>query len=311
MGGRLLLLTAAVLAGSGLFAIGQAATGRLLPHDEAWLGMTAAELGRYQGGRIVGFMVHDRASFGGTLVAIAVLYALLVRGPLARGERWAWWALAASGAAGFASFLAWLGYGYLDTWHGLATLVLLPVMGGGLWLARPARLLAGLRSWPRRPPAVRATAARLGIGGGLVALAAAGMGLGGLVILAVGATTVFVPQDLAYIGADVAYLCAIDPNLVPLIAHDRAGFGGGLVAAGIAALAIALSGSPSRGRWLALASAGVAGFGAAIGVHLAVGYVDPVHLGPAIVGALVLAGGLGITAPAELLGVRRVALAGA
>ena len=86
MGGRLLLLTAAVLAGSGLFAIGQAATGRLLPHDEAWLGMTAAELGRYQGGRIVGFMVHDRASFGGTLVAIAVLYALLVRGPLARGN---------------------------------------------------------------------------------------------------------------------------------------------------------------------------------------------------------------------------------
>jgi hypothetical protein len=33
---------------------------------------------------------------------------------------------------GFLTFLAYLGYGYLDTWHGVATLFLLPVFGVGL-----------------------------------------------------------------------------------------------------------------------------------------------------------------------------------
>src|SRR5260370_34938666 len=41
-----------------------------------------------------------------------------------------------SGGFGFGSFLAYLGYGYLDTWHGLATLLLLPVYVAGIWRAR-------------------------------------------------------------------------------------------------------------------------------------------------------------------------------
>jgi hypothetical protein len=142
-------------------------------------------------------------------------------------------------------------------------------------------------------------------GSALVALAAFGMVIGGLVILAVGATTVFVPQDLTFIGADADAVRAIDGHLVPLIAHDRAAFGGGLLATGIAALGIAAYGRPSPGRWWALAIAGTAGFGAAIGVHLAVGYVDLVHLGPAFVGLIVLAAGLGLSAPLELR-IRRI-----
>jgi hypothetical protein len=298
MGAGLLLLSATAIGASGVFAILQAVSGRFLPHDEAWLGMTAADLGTYLDGRIVGFMVHDRASFGGTLVAIAILQAWLVRGPLARGEAWAWWTIAVSSLAGFASFLAYLGYGYLDTWHGLATLLLLPVVVAGLVLSRPMPFRVP-RSCPGRA-AARAMAVGLGVGGGLVALAAAGMSIGGLVILAIGATTVFVPQDLAYLGADVPYLCAIHPGLVPLIAHDRAGFGGGLVATGIAALGVACCGTPSSGRLAALASAGAVGFGAAIGIHVGVGYIDPVHLGPAILGAAVLATGLGVAAPREV-----------
>ena len=40
-----------------------------------------------------------------------------------------------SGSVGFASFLAYLGYGYLDSWHGAATLVLLPTFGLGMYRA--------------------------------------------------------------------------------------------------------------------------------------------------------------------------------
>ena len=121
-------------------------SGAFLPHDTAWLGMTADELGHHHGGRIVGFMFHDRVSFGGTLLAVAVLYVWLARGPIRGGRRWAWWTLAASATAGFLSFLAWLGYGYLDVWHAVGTLLLLPVVAVGLAGTRP------VPAWPPEAP---------------------------------------------------------------------------------------------------------------------------------------------------------------
>jgi hypothetical protein len=81
--------------------------------------------------RVVTFMVHDRAAFGGALVAVGTLYTYLICFPLRCGEAWAWWLLTVSGAAGFLSFLAYLGYGYLDTWHGVGTALLLPVLSSG------------------------------------------------------------------------------------------------------------------------------------------------------------------------------------
>ena len=60
---------------------------------------------------------HDRVSFGGTLIAIGVLYLWLLEFPLRRGEEWAWWTLLLSGCLGFSSFFAYLIYGYLDLWH--------------------------------------------------------------------------------------------------------------------------------------------------------------------------------------------------
>jgi hypothetical protein len=139
-GRPLLLLASAFLAGCGLFGIMQASTGHLLPHDTAYLGMTGADLCAVADCRILHFMIHDRISFGGVLVAIAAVYAWLVRFPLAQGESWAWWTLAASGGTGFASFLAYLGTGYLDSWHGVATLCLLPMVAGGLLHTRWARV---------------------------------------------------------------------------------------------------------------------------------------------------------------------------
>ena len=65
-GRPLLLAMAGGLVFAGGFALFLAATGDLLPHDVHYLGMTADDLCGVAGCRIVDFMVHDRAAFGGT-----------------------------------------------------------------------------------------------------------------------------------------------------------------------------------------------------------------------------------------------------
>jgi hypothetical protein len=89
---------------------------------------------------------------------------------------------------------------------------------------------------------------------------------------------------------------AINPHLVPLIAHDRAGFGGALVSFGVAMFACVRWARPSRALWQALTIAGVAGFGTAVGVHPAIGYLSVSHLGPAVVGCILFAAGLALAA---------------
>jgi hypothetical protein len=282
-GRPLLLLTAVALLLSGVFAIFLAARREFLPHDIAYLGMSADELCRIADCRIVRFMFHDRVAFGGTLIAIAVLYAWLIAFPLRGGAQWAWWALAISGALGFASFLAYLGYGYLDTWHGAGTVVLLPIFLLGLWLTRRVARQAAdgwLRSVEGRAASPVSHLGRWG----LIATGT-GMFMAGLVILGIGATQVFVAEDLAFMAVTRATLEQANPRLIPLIAHDRAGFGGGLVSAGILVTMCAWYGRPSRAFYQAMLLAGVAGFGCAIGVHYAEGYTDLVHLAPAFAGA--------------------------
>lgn len=110
---------------------------------------------------------------------------------------------------------------------------------------------------------------------------------------------VFVPQDTIFIGFDRAALDALNPRLVPLIAHDRAGFGGGLLTVGVIVLGCAAFGRPSRSLWEALLVAGSVGFGLAIGIHGLVGYLDPSHVGPAVAGAVVFALGMVLTRPAR------------
>jgi len=134
---------------------------------------------------------------------------------------------------------------------------------------------------------------------GRVALLLTGLGMvvAGVVITTVGTLVVFVPQDLAFIGLGREALDAIDPHLVPLIAHDRAGFGGGLATTGLIVVAVVRFGRPSRGLWQALALAGIAGFGAAVGVHGLVGYLDVTHVGPAILAAGTFAAGMALVRP--------------
>jgi len=285
-GRSLLTLSALILIGAGGFAVFQASTGHFLPHDTAYLGMTSQQLCTLHGCRIVHFMVHDRVSFGGVLVAIGTMYLWLSEFPLRRRESWAWWAIAISGIAGFLSFLSYLGYGYLDTWHGMATLVIAPIFAGGLVMTRRR---TGEDTTPKPALDFRS---RAGFGRVLILASTIGIVSAGLTIMTVGMTRVFVPTDLTYMGVTTEELRGLNAHLVPLIAHDRAGFGGALVSCGLAMFIAAFYGLPSRSLWQALAIAGLAGFATAILIHPAIGYTNPVHLAPAVVGCCVFAVGL-------------------
>jgi hypothetical protein len=287
-GRPLLILVALGLIVSGLFAIFLTITGSFLPHDVAFLGMQPSELCAFHECRIVHFIFHDRTAFGGTLIALGVLYLWMLAFPLRFGEAWAWWTLLLSGSIGFLSFLAYLIYGYLDSWHAVASAGLLPLFVAGLW---KTRALLALRTdlQPTSPLTLRTVQ---GFGRACLLFTGAGMLLAGSVIIILGSTVVFVPQDIAFLGFTPTQLNAINPRLVPLIAHDRAGFGGGLASCGLTILMILWKAHPSRALWQALLIGGVTGFGCAIGIHYPMGYLSASHLAPAWTGAVIYTAGI-------------------
>lgn len=258
----------------------QSASGHLLPHDSHAIGMDAATLAAAGTPHLLGFMFHDRVAYGGSLLAIGSGYMWLAAFPMAARAAWGWWSLAFSGSIGFLAFLTYLGQGYLDTWHGVATLFLLPVFAAGLWRSRPLQfdLCATCRS------ALHGENSLVRSGRLLLALTAVGLTLAGITIAAFGVTTVFVPSDLRFIGLDVATLRQISPMLIPVISHDRAGFGGGLCSIGSFLWFVARCAEVNRSLVEIVALMGFAGFGCAIGVHFAVGYLDFWHLLPAFAG---------------------------
>lgn len=288
VGARIIFATGAILIASGILALGLAATVQLFPYDVTYLQMTVADLCERNACRIVHFMAHDRVSFGGSMISIGVLYTWLAASPLRRGEAWAFWVLVLSGLVGFGSFLTYLGYDYLDVWHGRATLALLPVFVlGMLRVYTRLRGPKGLRELFRvgAPAWIWSPA---GMGRLALSFTAFGMIAGGLIIMTVGVSQVFVPQDLEYMAMTVPELNALNPRLIPLIAHDRAGFGGGICSTGITVMACVWRGARpgARGLWWAMLVSGTAGFTTAIGIHPLVGYVSFTHLAPAYAGAL-------------------------
>jgi len=121
---------------------------------------------------------------------------------------------------------------------------------------------------------------------------------GGLTILTVGMTCVFVPEDVAYLRMSRAELVAINPRLAPLVAHDRAGFGGAVCCRGIVLGGVALFAEMTRALWQILTVSGAVGFGTAVFVHLVFGYTDWWHLAPAVGEAVLYGLGL-LSAPSR------------
>lgn len=282
--GRFLIaLTGIALVLSGGFAVLQSVSGQLLPQDSHAIGMDSMALMRAGNRHLLGFMFHDRVAYGGSLLAIGAGYLWLSAFPMQSRAAWTWWALVFSGGIGFLAFLTYLGQGYLDTWHGVATLFLLPVFLLGLWRSRPDRF--SLRTVWKEIPSESGAVAKWGRI--LLGACAAGLVLAGLTIAVFGMTTVFVPSDLRFIGLDRHTLSLISPALIPVISHDRAGFGGGLCSIGSLLLFMARCAELNRNFVEIVAVMGCAGFAGAIGVHFVVGYLDFFHLLPGFVGLLI------------------------
>jgi dihydroorotate dehydrogenase len=285
------LLGAGMLIG-GCLAWLVAATRVVLPYDEAFVGLSRAEL-QAVNGRLLAFLAHDRVTLSGTMIAIGVLYAGLGLYPLRAGEPWARRTMTISGCVGFASFFLFLGFGYFDPLHAVVTVLLLPFFVLGL---------LGPRARPRQTVMpVRRTSGR-SWGQFLFVAVGVGLVLGGISLAVIGVTTVFVPEDLAFMGTSRAALDAASVRLVPLVAHDRAGLGGALLANGLAVVFAALWGYRSGARWLwwTLFASGVPGFVAALGTHVAVGYTNLWHLAPALAGMGMYAAALVCAGPALL-----------
>jgi hypothetical protein len=151
-----------------------------------------------------------------------------------------------------------------------------------------------IRPDPPDPVRHRALAGQL-----LLVLAGVGLLAGGAGISVVGLGSVFVPTDLDHLHTTSAALHGANPHLVPFIAHDRAAFGGTLVAAAVGIMLLAAWGFRAGEAWVwwTLALAAAAGFLPAIAAHAAIGYAAPIHVAPLYAGAAVTAIGLALARP--------------
>jgi dihydroorotate dehydrogenase len=286
------LLMGLGMLGGGVLALLIASTRVVLHYDESFAGMSRDQLNQINP-RLLAFMAHDRVSLAGTMITIGVIYPMLSWFGIRRGMAWAKNAVLTSAFAGFASFFLFLGFGYFDPFHAFVTVVLFQFLLLGLH--------SKMAAWPAASAPPRADRsqrsgqwARLLFLFHHVTLIA-----GGCVIAFVGTTEVFVPEDLDFMQTTADALKTANPRLLPLVAHDRASFGGMLIASGLALLLSTLWGfSPGRAwLWWMFLLAALPAYGAGIGVHFAVGYTNLMHLTPSIGGAVVYALALGLSWP--------------
>lgn len=275
-----LLLLGLSMAGGGIMAWAIAATRVVLPYDEAYLDMTREQIARINP-RLLLFMAHDRITLAGTMLAIGIFYSFLAWHAVRLGSHWAWVTIVASALSGFASFFLFLFFGYFDPFHALVTAILFQLLLAG-W--------QGKLDSPALPryPNLRETRAWKMAQWAQLLFVAQGVALlvGGTVICFVGSTTVFVHEDLEFLRTTREALLNLHPRLIPVVAHDRASFGGMLIANGIATLLSALWGfrQGDSWQWWMYALASTAAYGSTLLVHYSVGYSSAVHLAPAFVG---------------------------
>ncbi|MFI6317947.1 hypothetical protein ACIBG8_10540 [Nonomuraea sp. NPDC050556] len=131
-----------VITGAGLLVGGVAVsvvglTGVFVPSDLAFLG-TGPEALSAANGRLLPFIAHDRAGFGGALTAAAAAILLLSMWGWRRGESWVWWTLALAAFAGFVpAVIAHFAIGYVDLMHLAPVLAGMALTATALTLARP------------------------------------------------------------------------------------------------------------------------------------------------------------------------------
>jgi dihydroorotate dehydrogenase len=281
-----LLLGLAMASGSilaGFFAL----TSVVLPYDEASSGITRAQI-QALNPKLLHFMSHDRFTLAGTMLSLGILYAGLAYYGIRRGRIWAQETLVFSAFGGFLTFFSFLAYGYFDPFHAFVAASMLPI-------AIQCAVAKPVTYWESRAPDMKNDAAwrRACVGQLCWVVQAVGLLMAGAIIMSIGSAHVFVDSDLAFLGATRDSIYMLHPNLVPLIAHDRATFGGMLLSSGVGVLLATLWGFHRGEKWL-WRTVGVAGFPAyfaALWIHHDIAYTDPLHLSPVFIGlALHVAG---------------------
>lgn len=260
--------------GAGAITLGPV----LLWYDRDYLGASVTDL-HHINQHLVGFLQHDRITMAGNMIGIGTLYLGLAQA-MRQGYRWARRTLLISGLVIFVSYFYFLFTGgFVEPLHTLVVAALFPMLVLAIW--RPTTephwpsIVEGPESQRRR--ALWGQLLMIGVGGGLA--------VAGTTISTVGMTSVFVPTDLDFMGTHAHHLQTADPHLLPFIAHDRAGFGGALIGAGLAVLLISLWGWRRGQRWVWWTLLLGCAFGTVpvLVVHFAVGYTSFEHLLPVYV----------------------------
>lgn len=276
---------------AGLITLVVSMTVVILPYDESFLRMTREQIMNVNP-NILYFMQHDRMTVAGTMISGGFLYMQLARHGVRNGLQWARKAIHIAGIFGFLGILLFLGFGYFDWLHGLLWLLLLPFFLIG------SRVTRNFNEHPSSKNRTNHVAWKKSLWGQLsfVSLGISFI-LAGIFISIVGMTEVFIPTDLMYICMNPEQLKELNDRLIPVIAHDRAGFGSALISVGLLVLMLALWGFQQGEKWVwyTFLIGGIPAFSAGIITHFVIGYTTFIHLLPAYLGVLLFVVGLVLT----------------
>ncbi|MBS8262871.1 dihydroorotate dehydrogenase [Mesobacillus boroniphilus] len=263
----------------------------ILFYDEAFLQITRLELMAYNP-NLYKFMSHDRMTLAGTMISGGFIYMQLARHGIRYGIHWAKRAFNIGAITGFLGIMLFLGFGYFDWLHGLFWLILLPFYLMGYIKTRSANQSPSSKNRTNHSSWKRAIYGQL-----LFVILGFSFVAGGFVISTIGATYVFVDTDLKYICMTPDQLNELNEKLIPVIAHDRAGFGSALFSVGLLVLTLSLWGFHEGSVWVwrTFLIGGIPAFTAGIFTHLYIGYIDFIHLLPAYFALALYIGGLWLT----------------
>jgi hypothetical protein len=136
--GQLLLVTVAfgvVVSGLVIMIVGLRDV--LIPSDRVYLDTTQAFMQQQLDGRLIRFIAHDRAGFGGALFSLGVGVLTMSMWGWREGERSTWWSLLAASVVGFgAAIVIHFNVGYTDTLHLLPAYLGIVMVGIALLLSR-------------------------------------------------------------------------------------------------------------------------------------------------------------------------------
>lgn len=261
----------------GTIALFFSLTKVILFYDEAFMEMSRLELMALNP-NLYKFMSHDRMTLAGTMISGGFIYMQLARHGIRYGIHWSRKAFNIAAIIGFLGILLFIGFGYFDWLHGLFWLILLPLF------------IVGYRktSLAHQPPTSKNRTnhclwKKAVYGQLMFVMLGFSFVLGGAVISSIGATNVFVDTDLQYICMTQEQMNELNEKLIPVIAHDRAGFGSALLSVGLLVLMLGLWGFHEGATWMwrTFLFGGIPAFTTGILTHLYIGYIDFIHLLPA------------------------------